>query len=96
MDGEHCSKVLHSYLQEPHECGAYDSRCGSWLAQWTIGIEGKTCTYNDTGIRFGKNSYKYMSIQIHWNNNNFDKDYKGKNTTSVRFKFMIAVLRVLT
>ncbi|XP_063410638.1 dopamine beta-hydroxylase-like [Mytilus trossulus] len=59
---------------EPHECGTYDGRCRSWLAQWTIGVYGKTCTYPDTGIRFGKNSYKYMSIQIHWNNYNLDSN----------------------
>ncbi|KAL5014909.1 hypothetical protein ScPMuIL_009179 [Solemya velum] len=53
---------------DPHLCGSQDQSCGSWLAQWTIGVEGQVCTPPQAGIRFGKNSFQYMSLQIHWNN----------------------------
>ncbi|XP_064628506.1 DBH-like monooxygenase protein 1 [Lineus longissimus] len=55
---------------QPHECGSYDNQqCGSWLTVWTIGLkERQICTYPDTGVKFGKNSIKYMSLQIHWHN----------------------------
>lgn len=52
----------------PHECSGADAQCSSWLAQWTIGVEGKTYTPDNAGVRFGKHSYSYMSLQIHWNN----------------------------
>ncbi|XP_060069273.1 dopamine beta-hydroxylase-like [Ylistrum balloti] len=52
----------------PHECSAADGQCSSWLAQWTMGVEGKIYTPENAGVRFGKHSYRYMSLQIHWNN----------------------------
>ncbi|OWF56201.1 Dopamine beta-hydroxylase [Mizuhopecten yessoensis] len=55
----------------PHDCSAADGQCRSWLAQWTIGVDGKIYTPDNAGVRFGKHSYKYMSLQIHWNNEQF-------------------------
>ncbi|XP_046579744.1 DBH-like monooxygenase protein 1 [Haliotis rubra] len=52
----------------PHQCSGIDQRCQSWLAQWTMGVEGQVCAHPGTGIRFGKGSYPFMSLQIHWNN----------------------------
>ncbi|XP_033730292.1 dopamine beta-hydroxylase-like isoform X1 [Pecten maximus] len=53
---------------DPHECSGADAQCSSWLAQWTMGVDGKIYTPHNAGVRFGKDSYGYMSLQIHWNN----------------------------
>ncbi|XP_046375743.2 dopamine beta-hydroxylase-like isoform X2 [Haliotis rufescens] len=52
----------------PHQCSGIDQRCQSWLAQWTVGVKGQVCAHPGTGIRFGRGSYSFMSLQIHWNN----------------------------
>ncbi|XP_041355564.1 dopamine beta-hydroxylase-like [Gigantopelta aegis] len=61
-----------SYIGDmsPHRCGVTDQRCASWLAQWTLGLKGDVCAYRQTGIRFGKNSFRFFALQIHWNNAN--------------------------
>lgn len=55
-------------LQDPHECTSADNMCRSWLTQVSIGVKSQICTAKDAGVRFGKNSHRYMALQIHWNN----------------------------
>ncbi|KAK7094000.1 DBH-like monooxygenase protein 1 [Littorina saxatilis] len=58
-------------MTEPHTCGRGDNLCRSWMAQWSMGVEGVMCPHNGTGVRFGKSVGSYLMLQIHWNNAHF-------------------------
>ncbi|KAK3104690.1 hypothetical protein FSP39_007891 [Pinctada imbricata] len=62
---------------DAHQCGDVDGACTSWLAQYTIGLDGKICTYNNTGIRFGRNSFRYFLLQVHYNNGKLQSGLQG-------------------
>ncbi|KAK7481426.1 hypothetical protein BaRGS_00027382 [Batillaria attramentaria] len=53
---------------QPHSCGREDNFCRSWIAQWSMGVDGVICPHNGTGVRFGKSTGTQFLLQIHWNN----------------------------
>ncbi|PVD37031.1 hypothetical protein C0Q70_04024 [Pomacea canaliculata] len=53
---------------EKHQCGSNDNHCRTWMAQWSMGIEGVICSHNQAGVRFGGSESSQLLLQIHWNN----------------------------
>ncbi|WAR14568.1 MOX11-like protein, partial [Mya arenaria] len=52
----------------PHPCGGIDNRCRSWLVKWDMGMVGDIEMPSNAGVRIGKGAFKYILLQIHWNN----------------------------
>lgn len=61
-------KLIYHYSQEPHECGSLEATCRSFLTTWSLGFDRDAKLYKNTGIPIGKNGYKTLSLQVHWNN----------------------------
>ncbi|XP_061195555.1 tyramine beta-hydroxylase-like [Saccostrea echinata] len=52
----------------PFECKMTpDKQCLDILLTWTMGSKGE-CLHKNEGFRVGKNGYKYIAVQVHWNN----------------------------
>ncbi|XP_060562497.1 dopamine beta-hydroxylase-like [Ruditapes philippinarum] len=51
----------------PHPCDSLDYRCHTWLGKWDVGMDDLIMQDNG-GVRIGKGSFKYLLLQIHWNN----------------------------
>ena len=41
--------------------------CTEFIALWGLGYAGE-CLSSEYGIRIGKTGYKYVTMEIHWNN----------------------------
>ncbi|KAH3790318.1 hypothetical protein DPMN_168516 [Dreissena polymorpha] len=54
--------------RSPHPCIGLDYRCRSWMVKWDVGMEGVIDMPDVAGVRIGKGSFKYLLLQIHWNN----------------------------
>lgn len=52
----------------PHPCDSLDYRCRTWLAKWDYGMKGDLIMPEKGGVRIGKGSFKYILLQVHWNN----------------------------
>ncbi|XP_060578464.1 dopamine beta-hydroxylase-like, partial [Ruditapes philippinarum] len=57
----------------PHPCDSLDYRCHTWLGKWDVGMDDLIMPDNG-GVRIGKGSFKYLLLQIHWNNEMGSKD----------------------
>ncbi|XP_045163897.2 DBH-like monooxygenase protein 2 homolog [Mercenaria mercenaria] len=57
----------------PHPCDSLDYRCHTWLGKWDVGMDDLIMPENG-GVRIGKGSFKYLLLQIHWNNEGASKD----------------------
>ncbi|XP_056001096.1 tyramine beta-hydroxylase-like isoform X2 [Ostrea edulis] len=52
----------------PYECRMTpDRQCQDILLTWTMGSRGE-CLYRNEGFRVGNNGYKFIALQVHWNN----------------------------
>ena len=51
----------------PGECDMSSSSCRELLAVWSLGLPGQ-CSPPEAGVRFGRGTYRYIQIQVHWNN----------------------------
>ncbi|CAG5132243.1 unnamed protein product, partial [Candidula unifasciata] len=53
---------------KPYECGALAaSACQEFLYVWTVGRDGE-CFNQQAGMRIGRNGYRTISLELHWNN----------------------------
>ena len=41
--------------------------CPDLIYGWGLGQKGH-CTYSESGVNVGINGYKYIGLQLHWNN----------------------------
>ncbi|CAG5132240.1 unnamed protein product, partial [Candidula unifasciata] len=41
--------------------------CMQFLHVWTLGLDGE-CYHPDSGVKIGLGGYKFVAIQLHWNN----------------------------
>ena len=63
--------------QDPHQCGEADTSCRAWMSQYSLGVRGPICLPEDVGARFGKDSFKNLLLQVHWNNKNLSANFSG-------------------
>ncbi|KAL4220934.1 hypothetical protein ACF0H5_019200 [Mactra antiquata] len=52
----------------PHQCNNMDYKCRTWLVKWDIGMPDILTMPKHTGVRIGKESFKYLLLQVHMNN----------------------------
>lgn len=50
-----------------NECGMASDGCLDTIGLWTVGTYG-SCTNENFGFRIGKTGFKYLVMQLHWNN----------------------------
>ncbi|KAH9499340.1 hypothetical protein Btru_003815, partial [Bulinus truncatus] len=74
-----------SEQSNPHACGPVDNVCRTFLVQWSMGIKGPICSFPDTGVRFGVDSLKSLSLQIHWNNDQHNTGIKDSSGVRVYY-----------
>ena len=53
-----------------------DVECLSLVALWNVGADG-ICMHENLGMRFGRGSFKFLSLQTHWNNPEHATHYQG-------------------
>ncbi|XP_078336588.1 dopamine beta-hydroxylase-like isoform X4 [Crassostrea virginica] len=70
-----CDHDLGSF--DPHQCGEADTSCRAWMSQYSLGVRGPICLPEDVGARFGKDSFKNLLLQVHWNNQNLSANFSG-------------------
>nr|XP_022338364.1 dopamine beta-hydroxylase-like [Crassostrea virginica] len=68
-----CDHDLGSF--DPHQCGEADTSCRAWMSQYSLGVRGPICLPEDVGARFGKDSFKNLLLQVHWNNQNLSANF---------------------
>ena len=73
-------------LQAPHPCDRIDNRCRTWLVKYDTGMKGEIRMPTQAGVRFGKGSFSYMLLQVHWNNPQLLKNNTGYFTEMKFFK----------
>ena len=69
--------LLLCVIQDPHQCGEADTSCRAWMSQYSLGVRGPICLPEDVGARFGKDSFKNLLLQVHWNNKNLSANFSG-------------------
>ncbi|RUS91460.1 hypothetical protein EGW08_000784 [Elysia chlorotica] len=64
-----CENDNATEIPTPRTCGmeAEDDNCGSIIGLWSVGSPG-ICFGDNTGYRIGKNAFKRVKLEIHYNN----------------------------
>ncbi|KAH9491013.1 hypothetical protein Btru_051766 [Bulinus truncatus] len=67
------------------ECGmvASDS-CRELLSLWSVGLSGD-CAHDNAAVRIGHRGYKYVAVQLHWNNPNKRSDLTDRSGLNVYY-----------
>ena len=62
-----CSEAAARQVRSPGECDMSSLICRDLVAVWSLGLPGQ-CSPPEAGVRFGRGTYRYFQIQVHWNN----------------------------